>query len=299
MYEKMKKVEFDLIGYCNLNCPLCARNYIKAPQLRIPNIRPLKDIISQIEQMKNVEEIYLVGTSSEPTLYPYIFELMDYLVSKKVYVEVCTNGSTHNPGWWEEFGTHFHSNAEVHFTVCGSTPELHGFYRKGSDLNKLLENHQGFRKGLNGKKVDICQHILFEYNEEDFKSGNMEPIFEKFSDRNLTETYYTRDPSIYIDKSRIGRLEPSRENKEKYKKVMEYASSKHHCDIECYSKRDGLYHFNQFGKIYPCYLYLEESGETEWDGTYEAIEAFKYDCCKGCSKSVRLLKEANGISDVD
>lgn len=299
MYDKMKKVEFDLVGHCNLDCPLCVRNYIKADHIRIPNIRPVEDIIAEIELMTNIEDIYLVGTSSEPTLYPHIFELMDYLASKNIFTEICTNGSTHNPEWWEEFGKRFHDNAEVHFTICGSTPELHSFYRKNSDLDKLLANHQGFRKGLNGKKVDICQHILFEYNEEDFKAGNMEPIFEKFSDRNLTETYYTRDPSIYMDKSRIGKLEPSKKNISKYKMVMEYADSKHHEDIDCNCKREGLYHITQFGKIMPCYIFIEESGETEWDGTFEDIEAFKYKCCKSCSKTVKKLVEINEITDVD
>lgn len=299
MYDKMKKVEFDLMGHCNLNCPLCARNYVKVPQLRKLNIRPVEEIIAQIEQMTNVEEVYLVGTSSEPTLYPQIFELMDYLVSRNIYVEVCTNGSTNNPEWWEEFGTHFHDNAEIHFTVCGSTPELHSFYRKNSDLNKLLANHQGFRKGLNGKKVDICQHILFEYNEEDFKAGNMKPIFESFSDINLTETYYTRDVSVYIDQSRIGELGPSKDNQEKYKKILEYTDSKKHTDIQCHCKYDGLYHFNQFGKVFPCYLYIEESGEKEWDGSFDKIENNDYKCCGGCSKKVMQLKELNGISDVD
>jgi wyosine [tRNA(Phe)-imidazoG37] synthetase (radical SAM superfamily) len=63
----------------------------------------------------------LVGSLSEPTLYPYIFELIKYLKSRKIKIELCTNGDTHNPEWWYKLGKLFDLNDSVYFTICGST----------------------------------------------------------------------------------------------------------------------------------------------------------------------------------
>ena len=38
----------------------------------------------------------LVGSMSEPTLYPHFLELIDYLKSRDIKIEICTNGDTRN-----------------------------------------------------------------------------------------------------------------------------------------------------------------------------------------------------------
>ena len=68
-YDEIQDVELELTTFCNAECPLCYRNY-KAFKQHYPKnkVRDLKEIISQLELFKNLTDIKLVGTISEPTL---------------------------------------------------------------------------------------------------------------------------------------------------------------------------------------------------------------------------------------
>jgi wyosine [tRNA(Phe)-imidazoG37] synthetase (radical SAM superfamily) len=98
------------------------------------NIRTINDWITQLNEYKNVKNISLAGFASEPTLYPYIFELIKYLKSRNIKIELYTNGNTHDKTWWRELGKILTKNDRTYFTICGSTQELHSKYRVGSNL---------------------------------------------------------------------------------------------------------------------------------------------------------------------
>ena len=44
-YNKIKEIEIELTGICNLSCPLCTRNYSHANHQKYKNIRPLEELI--------------------------------------------------------------------------------------------------------------------------------------------------------------------------------------------------------------------------------------------------------------
>jgi len=290
--EEVIDVELDLTGYCNASCPLCANNYVKNEHLIKKHQRSVNEIVDQLKIYPKLKYIRLVGTVSEPTLYYDFFNLCRYFVDSNIIIEICTNGDTHNEEWWYNLGEILTEQDMVYFTICGSTQELHETYRKGTNLQNILNNARAFRRS--GKKNDYFQHIMFDYNYDDLHSDEMNGIMSEFSNINLTKTYYTRDKDTYRDKSRIDMLKPY-DNK-KYNEILKLAEYKYktkkNVKIDCMSINDKLVHINQFGEVYPCYLYLEDVGG-KWDGNYKDILQLKYKCCSLCEHTILDLTKKN------
>jgi MoaA/NifB/PqqE/SkfB family radical SAM enzyme len=285
-------VELDLTGFCNAKCPLCANNYVNNHHLTVKNQRSIEEITDGLKKYKNLKYVRLVGTVSEPTLYYDFLNLCQYFVDMGVIIEICTNGDTHNEEWWYDLGCILTPKDMVYFTICGSTQELHETYRKGTNLSNILKNARSFRKA--GGHNDYFQHILFDYNYDDLHSDEMNGIMSEFSNINLTKTYYTRDIEIYRDKSGISKLAPY--DSKKYNEILKLAEYKYktksNVKIDCMSINDQLVHINQFGEVYPCYLFLEEVGG-KWDQNYKDILKLKYKCCSLCEHTILELTKKN------
>ncbi len=295
--NNIKMLEIDLTGTCNLNCPLCARNYndLLNNNRIYYNERKLDDIINQIEKFPNLNKINLVGSTSEPTLYKKLFQLIEWLNQKNIEIEICTNGDTHNEEYWNKLGKLLKKNDSVYFTICGSNQELHETYRVNCSLEKLLENAKSFK---NKNKNDYVQHILFDYNKDDLKSKEMQNIIKQFNNVNYTKTYFTRDINNYKNKFNIEKLEIYNEHLEYYKAAVNYGKkliqNKKNKKINCTSYNDGSLHIDQSGNIYPCYIFLEESNHKIWDKDYQKILDFEYDCCRYCEKNLSNILALKG-----
>ena len=97
-FNNIYELEFECTTLCNAQCPLCFRNYksFKDSKYSKPYIRPYDDVIKQLETMKNLNFVMLVGSMSEPTLYKNFLQLVSYLKSRNIKIEICTNGDTNN-----------------------------------------------------------------------------------------------------------------------------------------------------------------------------------------------------------
>ncbi|WP_419172856.1 radical SAM protein [Halobacteriovorax sp.] len=290
------RIELDLTGTCNARCPLCARNY-KHIDVKY-NERHLNEITDQLDQFPNAKYVHLVGAFTEPTLYRNIYDLCRYLIKRNIAIEICTNGDTHNPEWWAELGKILTERDSVYFTICGSTQELHEIYRVGTSLANIRANAKAFREA-NVHKVDYIQHILFDYNAHDLESGGMDELLEEFSNINLTQTLYRRDLSVYKNSFNLDKMLITPELKRKYDVIIESAKKKwqdkvdgkHDYDIDCRSFHNRSIHIDQFGRVYPCYIWLEESRKEEWDLDYKKIKDFEYECCQICEKNCKKLMD--------
>lgn len=163
-----------LVNNCNLRCPACARqndNHIK--DNAFINLLDLKNFIV----IARTKYVRLVGTISEPTLYPHIIELVKYLKDNDIAILVSTNGSTHSSKFWRELGGLLDYKDEVIFAVEGSTQEIHETYRVNSNLEKVLSNHRTFKE--NSTCTTTLQFIKFNYNISDMP--NVYKIFEENS----------------------------------------------------------------------------------------------------------------------
>lgn len=228
----------------------------------------------------------LVGSMSEPTLYPHLISLVKYLKRKNILIEICTNGSTHDISFWKQLGKCLSNDDMVYFTICGSTQELHEKYRVGTSLAKILENAKALRSV---KPIDYAQCIRFNYNSDDFESVAFKNIVKDFSHIYMTETFYPKDISNYKKSFDLSLFMPNKLKLHKYAKVKsiaEHVFRMHNKKASCQSYNLKRQQIDVFGNVYPCYLFLEYSNLQLWNGNYNDIMSLQYDCCKFCEKRI-------------
>ena len=290
--DDIEEIEIDLTGICNLSCYICSRNFKHAQYMVKKNIRPLSQIIAQIDQFTNLKRFVCAGTLSEPTLHPEFLQLIAYLNSRNLKYEIFTNANTHDLAWWKLLGEKVNAQSRTVFTVCGSTQELHEYYRVGSSLQQILDNAAAYRK--NGKKNDWVQHILFEYNKEDYKN-NMHTIFEQFSHHFQVQSEGRRRLNEKLKDCPAG-ICPVH----KVKSVQDMLFSKmkplnsKDVAIECESYRCKKLYINQFGKVAFCFTHAEFENDYIQDLDnidYSKVYDYNYYDCFLCSKLSRMYMD--------
>ena len=289
-------IELELTTYCNADCPLCYRNY-KTFKEHYPKTisRDLETIKKDINKFPNLNFIKLVGSISEPTLYRNFFELVKFIKSKHIRIEICTNGDTHNENngiWWFELGELLGEEDSVFFSICGSTQELHEVYRIGTNLDNIKRNASQLRKA---KKIDYAQCIRFEYNSDNFDSDNFLKSLSEFSNIYMTETYLKKDQSNYTNQKNLDKLLPNLKKQQDYIKVEKYATKLYKNKInqgnDCMAFNEKSLQIDINGKIYPCYLFLEASNGKIWNQNWDEILCGKYEVCKFCNTTIKAITE--------
>jgi organic radical activating enzyme len=307
----IKEFEIDLTGTCNLQCPLCTRNYSHAQHLLKKNVRPVKDIIKQLDFFPNLTRIMLAGAISEPLLYPELPELIEYFNSRNIHIDMFSNGSLQSTEYWESLGKLFkqgHERSSCTFTLCGSSQEVNAEYRVGSDLSKILNNAKAFKLHSNR---DILQIIEFKYNTEDLKSEAMNDIVKGFSHSYIVGTEGRRRLTEHV-KEVSKEISPliTRENAintlfNRRKKVGDAAT------IECKAFNTKKMHINQFGQMHYCYISMEfpESKDDflcddptklhkDYIFDYTKIFEFTYPDCFLCEAKTKKMIEISGLDFV-
>ena len=225
---------------------------------------------------------------SEPTLHPDFLDLVDKLKQKRLKLKICTNGSTRDEQFWCDLGKILDENDRVWFAICGSTQELHEKYRIETNLSKILENAQTLRQQ---KPVDGAKCIRFRYNSDDFKTDSFKSIINQFSFVEFTETSVQN----YVSSDFL----PTKDVLMSYNKVD--TISKHMCKLYsstiCQSVIDGYIQIDPFGKIFPCYRFMEHT-TSDWDGDYSKIEHGQYHFCRFCNEKVIQYIDNQGLNAI-
>ena len=294
--DQIHEIELELTGTCNLQCPLCARSNPDAQHLLVKNHRPVEEIIHQIELYPNLKRICLAGIISEPTLYKDFKRLIKYLSIRDLEIELYTNAGTYDKFWWSELGEIFPPNIKIYFTVCGSTQELHSKYRKGSDLNKVLDHSRSFKDTYRYKN-DYIQHIKFNYNKEDFKTEAMQNIISSFNNSFLIESlpYNERFQLVNTEDFNM----PSHSNvytnlmNRSISKIKREAKTKP--EIQCKAIETNFLSIDQFGNTTPCFLYRMYYSTKYTKEDANDIERGKHQFCFECDKSTTKLMETYNL----
>ena len=295
--EDVLEIELDLTGTCNLDCPLCTRNYVNAKHLLKYNERSVEEIIQQLDEYPNIKNCCMAGIISEPTLYKRFFELISYLVKREIELEIYSNASVHGPEWWGKLAKLLSPRDKVFFTVCGSTQELHEKYRVGSSLKKVLENHAAFKAAC-PYPIDYVQHIRFDYNREDFESPAMQEIMSRFSnDASIDSLPYNERFGFIPDED--NRIKMTADLARHYKLISDSARKRYlqnksgeiSCKMRCKSLETKFIAIDQFGETYPCFLYRIYNTDEKFNLNYEKINKFTYDFCYECESMTTFLLE--------
>jgi len=285
---KVTDVELELTTLCNAHCQLCYRNYQTFKE-HYPHtqIRPLQEVIDQLDSFPDLEWVRLVGTISEPTLYKEFFNLVKYIKSRNIKIEICTNGDTNDSLWWKSLAQYMNDQDRVYFSICGSTQDLHEIYRRNTKLKNILENARAFRSD---NKNDYAQCIRFHYNSDDFDSDQFKNMVSEFSHVYWTETFLLKNYDNYVDKHNLDLLRPNAHKIADYIHMDRFAQRKFESPVRgrpwCMSWEKRSQQIDINGKVYPCYLFLEASKGQPWDGDYEKILTMQYEVCKYCDRAV-------------
>ena len=288
-----EEIEIELTGTCNLKCPLCTRNYSHANHQTIKNIRSLDNIKLQLSKFKNLKHINIAGTVSEPTLYPYLLELLEWIISinPNIEIDLYSNASILDPELWKNIGKLFTTyKHRMIFTICGSTQELHSKYRVGSDLQTILNNAEYF-KSTNKSKSDYIQYIVFKYNEKDSFSDETKKILNTFNNIMMVGSEGIRLKNIYNQKF-TNDIGPIEKREKLINKIYNIANKKNYrvC-IDCKSLKQKRLYIDQFGKEYACYILAEHYKDSYFKAHYnfDKIKKFDYNCCLVCEKQTQLF----------
>lgn len=293
--SQINDIELELTGFCNLRCPLCANQYSFAASVKKKNIRPLHEWTRQLDRYPKLKSVCLAGIVSEPTLYPQLFELIDYLHKRNISIELYTNGNTHNNEWWTHLNSHMKCDDKVVFTICGSTQNIHARYRVGSDLNSILSHAMAYKLN-NQHDNDWVQHIKFIYNVDDFYQ-HMKDIIQLFSHCMLINS------SPYNErfyKCTIPEMSMPSNLSHKYTLIMNNAIDRRQQSkpykIQCKSFETHFISIDQFGKIWPCFLYRLFLPDVQFSNLdYSDIFRYKYEFCYECELYTKKLLELNGM----
>lgn len=284
-YSYYKEFELDLTGTCNLSCLLCTRNYAHAQHAVYKNIRPLKDITEQLDLFTSLEKAFVAGQVSEPTLHPEFLDYIRYLKGRNISVKIFSNGNTRDEIFWEQLGTILNKTDEMHFTVCGSTQELHEKYRVNSSLEQIMKNVKAYQRSNDN---DFGQIIRFEYNKEDI--NNM--LKMEFNNMYIVDSEGDRITNDKItDEDSLTRPLIKRDKLIKWvfdTEVVDY-------DIQCTSIRNKKIYISQSGGLYPCYMhneYCPQDTSFNDEFNYTDILNFKHKHCFICDKRVRTKIDA-------
>jgi MoaA/NifB/PqqE/SkfB family radical SAM enzyme len=283
-----EEFEMDLTGTCNLSCRLCTRNYSHAQHTVYENVRPLTEVIEQLDSFPNLKRAFIAGQVSEPTLYPEFLDYLRYLKSRDVVIELFSNGGVRDSDYWTEIGNILDDGDMVHFTVCGSTQELHEKYRVGSSLLKILDNAEGYRRS--GKTNDYCQFIEFEYNKHDYENVRGLGFTNHYrvgseGDRLFNDKVVPEDHDV----------RPVRNREKLIRWILNNRPSRDKSCIQCVSIAQKKMYISQSGVVYPCYMHCEYDLDDVFDYDYTGILNHNFDKCSICDKDVRWKVEALGL----
>ena len=298
--SEIEELELDFSGSCNLKCWICTRNFKHSQHMVKNYMRPMKDIIAQLDTFKGLKRFFIAGTMSEPTIHPEFLDFIDYLNSRGIYFELFSNAGLHDDSWWMKLGEKVPSNCKMVFTICGSTQELHEKYRVGSNLSDILRRASAFRS--NGRHNDYVQHIMFEYNKADYECGNMNKIFDQFSHVILVHSEGRR---LFDDKIRTppDGVCPPKEIEAKINYIFSKQPPLHsNICIDCKADKWKKMYIDQFGNLYPCYTYAENGHPPfDWnDDEYDLTSIYQYSfpSCFLCSKTTERLIDAFNLDFV-
>ena len=124
----------NLMGKCNLKCFFCIGNELQRISLAVGNsidrisqlsehFMKWKNFIPFLEktEQEGIKKLYLTGMNTDPAIYKYLPELIDYLKAKGFRVGIRTNGYYQPKGMDKVLAS---LNDEVSYSIHSFNPEI-------------------------------------------------------------------------------------------------------------------------------------------------------------------------------
>ena len=175
-----KIIEVDTSNRCNLRCPTCNRQDTNfKPLLKEKYFMDASHFDLMLQKFPNVERFFLGLMFDEPTLNPYIFDIITFLKQNGKAITLNTNGSNSKFGWyeWMKIASLLDKEDRIVWSMDGLTKETYLKHRVGGNF-QLLKDSITTMSGQN--HTNIIQIIKFEHNKEEIEKEF--PKFQRIHD---------------------------------------------------------------------------------------------------------------------
>jgi len=95
-----KFIEWKIHNVCNYNCSFCGDRHKDGSQ-RWFSLEKYKEYVDKLADACRGKSFWIQLTGGEPTLYPKLIELLQYMKQKNAYVSLISNGSR-TIRWWKD-----------------------------------------------------------------------------------------------------------------------------------------------------------------------------------------------------
>lgn len=281
--EKDLAIIVEASTHCNAKCPQCSRterwglgkSTIRDYELNSWSIDDFKSYFSE-EDLNHMKNIHFSGTYGDPGMCKDIFEIIDYIfkVSPKIKVSMNSNGSMRDEEWWYALGSLAPERLLVSFDVDGINQEMHEKYRRGTNLQKVLNNMQAY--ALSGADVKTLT-IIFKHNQDYYDEiKNMVKNYGCFNSRAIESNRFSKAP-IWEFQNEHGEIESLEQTDNPRFLTDQSKTSRRNRDwklgnitetydyIVCTKAVAGTLQILNTGQVYPC-CYL---GTVQDNGPFE------------------------------
>ena len=168
--ETVKWLHIEASTRCNAWCPSCPRNIdgYKLKDGLIEEDLSLQNLSNLVSQLPSLQTVQLCGAYGDPIAAKNITEILDFLISKKLSINIHTNGSLKTVEWWSALGSKIKDTEHLIFFALDGLEDTHEIYRQGTNYNKIINNAKSFIS-TGGKAV--WQFIPFAHNEHQIKEA--------------------------------------------------------------------------------------------------------------------------------
>jgi len=155
-------------NFCNLTCPLCLTTSQTTSRPR--GLLSFDTFKAFIDELGDYLLLIVMWNWGEPFLNPEIFKIITYAKTKNILVHSSTNGNVKFDD--DKADTLVESGLDsLVFAVDGATQETYSKYRKGGDLNLVLENIRSVvrakkRKGSASPQLNV-RFVVMQHNEKE------------------------------------------------------------------------------------------------------------------------------------
>ena len=189
-------VYFEISGLCNAKCPWCVNgrgNLKPYPSRTIPP-QEFQNAIDYLFKESLIDSNSLVNLYNygEPLLHPYLNEILQILLDKKLKYTISTNASK-----YIELDPTVLKNLEWFFISMpgfsqNSYNKIHGF-----NFKKILENIDKWITQIGHEKIQVQYHV-YQFNLDEIESAsayfkhkcvNFFPYLAYFNDYQLAKSY--------------------------------------------------------------------------------------------------------------
>jgi MoaA/NifB/PqqE/SkfB family radical SAM enzyme len=298
---------------------MCSRNdFVSNQNLKgCVKYLPLEKNIEILDRFVNLKHISFIGIRSESTLYKNFIPFLKYIKGRNITVDISTNATARSDDWWKELGETLDSNDSIKFAIDGSTQEIYEKYRRGGNLNNILNHHHIIKD--NSKCKRVLQFVMFSYNQHDLQNIIKLKNEYQFDDLLVIPASYTIDnredtmlkspTSLDYDPTDFS---PPRKIYTVHKFLEKYIKKNNtNLKIECTSYKNNSLFINHMGGYSLCchhngYMIREKTFHDNQDMNFINNEHMtkvingKYDFCRMyctdlCKKYINSVSHIDGI----